>query len=367
MIAYDLAPGVDIHEAPQSSTVAVMPYQPMVRISSPMATLANTLSRRRIPWSGRLRERPLSITILGFRLEGSDRSDEKCFDLVWAVGVERVILRLSRELMCAVIASIQPELGIPEEPTCSLLVEFALAPALSFLEPLCGMTIRLIEIRPASADDKVGSVLDLQVTLGRNGDAAQLFLPTSRDGSVPAFSDRIASLAATLAPQLRDLSEKMPIIVAGRAGIACLSASDLESLRPGDIILLGDSPLAQKRISLVVGNRYSAPAEVRATTAHLLAGFRPGLAPFLELQAMMATTRPPDVSLDDVEVKLTFEIGRWELPLSDLRSIGEGHVFELGRDLMGPIDILANGGRIGQGEVVRIGDTLGVRLVRLFV
>ncbi|MEY9101332.1 type III secretion system YscQ/HrcQ family protein [Sinorhizobium fredii] len=72
--------------------------------------------------------------------------------------------------------------------------------------------------------------------------------------------------------------------------------------------------------------------------------------------------RPSDADLDDIEIVLVFECGRWPISLGDLRSAGDGHVFELGRPIDGLVDIVANGRCIGRGDIVRIGDELGIRL-----
>ena len=73
-----------------------------------------------------------------------------------------------------------------------------------------------------------------------------------------------------------------------------------------------------------------------------------------------------DGTLDDLEVTLVFEIGRRFVDLAELRSIAPGYVFPMTQDASAPVDILANGRRIGRGEIVRIGETLGVRVTRLF-
>jgi type III secretion protein Q len=54
------------------------------------------------------------------------------------------------------------------------------------------------------------------------------------------------------------------------------------------------------------------------------------------------------------------------MPLGQLQEIGPGHVFQLDRPLGEAVEIYAGGRRIGQGEVVRIDDQVGVRIVRLF-
>ena len=73
-----------------------------------------------------------------------------------------------------------------------------------------------------------------------------------------------------------------------------------------------------------------------------------------------------DTDLDALPVKLSFEIGNAELALSDLRAMTAGHVIDLRQDPADAVDILANGRRIGRGEVVQIGESLGVQVVRLF-
>jgi type III secretion protein Q len=69
---------------------------------------------------------------------------------------------------------------------------------------------------------------------------------------------------------------------------------------------------------------------------------------------------------NDIPLKLLFELGRVELPLGELRRLAPGAVIPLPRAIDDSVDISANGRRIGRGTLVRIGDSLGVRITRLF-
>jgi type III secretion protein Q len=72
-------------------------------------------------------------------------------------------------------------------------------------------------------------------------------------------------------------------------------------------------------------------------------------------------------ALDAIPVRLSFELGRIEVAVDELRAMGPGHVLALPRDPAGgAVDILANGRRVGAGEIVTVGDALGVRVLRLF-
>lgn len=66
--------------------------------------------------------------------------------------------------------------------------------------------------------------------------------------------------------------------------------------------------------------------------------------------------------LADVELTVTVELGRVRLPLRDLLRLQEGSVVELDRLAGAPVDVLANGTPVARGDVVVVGDELGVRI-----
>lgn len=72
-----------------------------------------------------------------------------------------------------------------------------------------------------------------------------------------------------------------------------------------------------------------------------------------------------DPDLDDLPVRLVFEVGRVELSLGELQRLAPGALVPLGRPLEEPLDIMANGRRLGRGTLVQIGESLGVRIVSL--
>ena len=67
----------------------------------------------------------------------------------------------------------------------------------------------------------------------------------------------------------------------------------------------------------------------------------------------------------DVEVTITAELGRVELPLGDLVGLGEGSVVELGRSISDPVDLMAQGQRVASGEVVVIDDCFAIRITSI--
>ena len=69
--------------------------------------------------------------------------------------------------------------------------------------------------------------------------------------------------------------------------------------------------------------------------------------------------------LQDVDVKLTVEIGSTALSLRELLALGEASVIELDRQADELLDVFVNGTLIGRGEVVQVGERFGMRMTEL--
>ena len=77
-----------------------------------------------------------------------------------------------------------------------------------------------------------------------------------------------------------------------------------------------------------------------------------------------AAAPDPDAASRKLPVEVAFEIGRMQLPLGKLAELQPGYVFQVPAQLEGAnVTIRANGEAVGQGELVSVGDTLGVRLL----
>lgn len=80
-------------------------------------------------------------------------------------------------------------------------------------------------------------------------------------------------------------------------------------------------------------------------------------------------TRRPDTPnlglLKEVEVRLSVEVGSTSLKIRDLLNLNEGSVVELDRYASEMLDVLVNGTLLARGEVVTIGDRLGVRVTEV--
>jgi type III secretion protein Q len=206
--------------------------------------------------------------------------------------------------------------------------------------------------------------LEFDVACGPVSGKVRLFLFSPLDGRVPPAFRALGELLGQLQRQPCDSFSKLPITVAAEIGSLRTSVALLRNARAGDALLPDELRFGRGQIIVSAGRLWAA-ADITGDRLILRHPFR---SRSCRLENTHMTTllesqkAPGEVDLDDVEITLVFECGRWSLPLKELRSVGEGHVFELGRPIDGPVDILVNGQRIGRGDIVGIGDGLGIRL-----
>lgn len=69
--------------------------------------------------------------------------------------------------------------------------------------------------------------------------------------------------------------------------------------------------------------------------------------------------------LDDVTVSMVVELGRVNVSAADILGLRAGQIIELTRSPGDPVDLVVDGKRVGQGELVEIEGELGVRILSL--
>ena len=69
--------------------------------------------------------------------------------------------------------------------------------------------------------------------------------------------------------------------------------------------------------------------------------------------------------IQDIDVRLTVELGRTDLPLREVLALGEESVVMLDRLIDEPLDVKVNGKLIARGEVVAEGNRFGLWILEL--
>ncbi len=340
----------------------VIGYEPRIWLTRAQLASLNSVATRRLPFVTELAGKPLAIAAIGLEQTVPDSEPSCHFGLGSAKA--HPILSLPQSLVERLTSSIQDGLGLPVEPLRSLLVELALAGLLDALDAEVPMPSRLEPADPPGWD--FNRVM-LGIQWGDWRGRACLHLPRSDDGAVLAA---VADLLGRV-PEAPAAMDELPLSLAFEIGASRLAVAMLSSWRPGDAVLLQAYYPASGKILVALGP-IAADAALAGRAATLRGQFGPHPAPAMEMSMNKAdggkaSSADTNATLDQIEVTLTFELGRRTVDLRALRAMAPGYVFDLGRDPEGPVDILANGKTIGSGEIVRIGDTIGVRATRLFL
>jgi type III secretion protein Q len=144
--------------------------------------------------------------------------------------------------------------------------------------------------------------------------------------------------------------------------------SVLSSSEIGDVLVLGNRASCWRKLQLAIGDPNGGALSQIWNAGY--DGSRLTIVPRVlsappELVMSDARTTGP---ADNIPISLDFELGGLTLPLGELATLKAGYVFELPGSLEKlRVGIRANGTRISQGELVAVGDVLGVQLLSLDV
>ncbi|MBC7599802.1 MAG: type III secretion system cytoplasmic ring protein SctQ [Polaromonas sp.] len=142
------------------------------------------------------------------------------------------------------------------------------------------------------------------------------------------------------------------------AGWVDLSSGALRGIARRDVLLLDECLLSGgSRLMLMLGPRLGVLCALTGCALQVLEGVHEIMA---DVDDTVAATSG---LIDDVPVRLTFDLGEREISLGDLRSLQPGYLFNLGRDPRSTVSIRANGRLIGDGELVDIEGRVGVSVL----
>lgn len=330
-------------------TAALVDYDPQ------WLTLHNRLHRQRQGWTGQVAGLALSV-----QWSGAPQPAETGLEVCLTLGEAPLSVFLPGEALTL--------LGLPSPDfshlASAMLLELALLSLIEPIEQLSGLPLRIAPRARASQAQPFVVSLIMQVQLAQ-GAPLNVALQLSADAAalLADLLERHATPAAQPLPALQ-----LPFTVEN--GEAALSLGELRSLHPGDVVMLDHWPDGQARLVLK-GRRVQARTERDGNVLKLL---EPPIAlNFLKEHlmteaamtesALTGTADPQSLVLDELPLTLVCQVGSVELSLAQLRELGTGSVVQLTPQAHDGVDLMVNGRKVGQGQLVKIGDGLGVRLL----
>ena len=368
---------MSVASLPRIDAPVVLRHRPRARLTGAAADLINRLARPREPLRADVEGLPLTLAPGAVLLDPAPPILDAAA-IGFAVGDAALTLHLPKAILDRLARAVQPDLGsLPPGPAGPLLAELALAPLLDIAERITGTRLAIASVGPAAAPPSGTLTLLLEGRLAEEAFPAQLDL-----GPPPLLAPLPPRLAALLAlaeaaPARSASVAALPVAVAFVAGQTRLTHRQLRHLETGDAVLPDVWHPARGETQVMLGEALLAVARTDRHRSTLKTPFRPvaagaGSGDESMGQDKAAASAAEDAAnaaaagLDGMSLTLTFELGRRSLGLGELKGVGEGHVFDLGLDPDAPVDLIANGARIGQGEIVEIGERVGVRVVCLF-
>jgi type III secretion protein Q len=283
-----------------------------------------------------------------------------------------VIVRLPRRVIDTLLFSVDPGLALPlAEPALSLVLECGLADVLHAIEKMTRTALTIVPAGTATIGAAVRPVLTVRCRFGEDAFDAAVAPETDSPAALDALLATAAALVAAVPKAPRNDAGIKPLCVpvSFEAGRLAFSLGALRRLALRDTLLPDVFPFTEGTVEVRLGGRGRTEATLDGRRIKLAS--RPILSTNSQETAMPehanANPRPSDeADLDAIEVELVFELGRQVLEVAELRSLDAGYVFDLKTDPKQGVAIMAHGRRIGRGEIVGVGDGLGVRIVRLF-
>jgi type III secretion protein Q len=341
------------------------PLRDLPRFAPADVPLHNRLHRRMAPWSGRLGGQPFTISLAARQNAGLSENPAACDVIGLALGDIVLELHAPRALLeqsaCSGLVGARSHGYTLRTETDAMLLELAWLTWIEALEILLGGSLpgkglRVVPVAPQTTDAPSRmTILGIDIAIGEAPPlAASLHMSQAAAARVATLLERHALLAPDPLDMLR-----LPLAV--QAADAPLTLSELRSLQPGDVVMLDCLP--DQQLLLRLGDSLQTRARRNGDSLECLMPLNAVNPDRNPVMTQTATASDLDVSLDDLPIRLVCQIGSVELSLAHLREMGPGSLLQLNAGAQDGVDLMVNGRRVGRGELVTIGDGLGVRLL----
>lgn len=295
----------------------------------------------------------------------SSEVTQSCNNITFTLGSANGAVLLPQGLVESWLLQADPAVTLSQltPQHAAILLEACIAEELQRLEQILGRQIKLQEVSAAPRQD-FGQLLSLSFTLR----TAKGRFSGGIGFAEPCDAEEVAMLLLKHSAGKQRLPSQLPLNIRLLIGAVRIGSLQLLSLRPGDVVIIDDSNAEAANALFLVGNHLIAPVELSEPHYRLRAPLAPIIGSRWEwiMEGKVSDATNTDLQNDDFEgvpVSVVFELGRATMPLGRLSQLAPGSVVPLLDTPRAIVDVIANGKRVGRGEIVRIGDGLGVRLV----
>ena len=250
--------------------------------------------------------------------------------------------------------------GPPAAVHAALLLESFLREEIAWLERRLGGAIELVAATSIDRTDDMPFAFSVRTT----GQADGVCL-LQVDAELAIKIGRLLDTASGT-PAAHRLDLPLPLSLWWAA--TSLTIGELRSLQSGDVVMADGWTRGAQAVLVVLAGRRAALAEPIGQSGRLVSAPMPISKTrwgWIMDEPQSASGRPDDTGLEDLPVTVVFELARMTMPLHEVSRLAAGSIVPLPELSEPTVDLVANGKRIGRGEIVKVGDGMGVRIVRI--
>lgn len=138
-------------------------------------------------------------------------------------------------------------------------------------------------------------------------------------------------------------------------GHSFLTLAEIDSIEAGDILMMDvsiDASHNQLRLRFSSNQTFMAEKQVDSSAYQII-------------EVLSDTNSISDVTDATAQVKLSFDLDKTTITLDEMEKIGLGYTLDLMPDYNKGLKIRYNNQKVGKGELVKIGERVGVRITQL--
>ena len=313
-----------------------------------------TLSPASVTFGNLLRQRNFSLSTADVsftELKQVEKPSEASVCIRCSVGEYAILFYVSLDEMQRWLEAQDYQFSIKDVPPALLeaMIEKILSPVQPVFKELFGDFVALssIELVTEFPTDDNAFWCQFNATIG-----AELAIRTQLS------TTQLRKLSGYFSFKPQHALNAFAIKVTPCLGRTCLSQSDYQQLASGDVVFFDQCYFAkEQRIALKIENQAAWQAQL---TNHTITIEKP----WSTLMSETQLAEQSDVfDLNTVQVELDFTLPSQTLPLPEVQGLQPGYVFESDCNPDSPIVIKVNNQVVANGELVKIGEKLGVRIL----
>jgi type III secretion protein Q len=238
------------------------------------------------------------------------------------------------------------------------------APLWQELESITRRAVEVVQVGSRGALEITPECLGFQIGRGPHGPRTRGFVRVEDSG----LREVLTQVSQREMPAMK-LRHDTRIRWTAVAGITRLPVAEVRALQEYDVVVIDDATYTADALECWLGagpmRRFAGRVSLRTGRLHMIDFTTKGNALMTSPDA--SDSPGQESGFDEIPVSLRFEVAQWQASLGEMAKLAAGTVIDLGRRVdEQSVTVWVEQRCIGKGQLVAIGERLGVRLLSVF-